>query len=144
MQENSRIATGRTGFVDGMPRLFLRIEALAVAAAAVIAYARTGQSWWMFFALFLAPDLSMLAYLIGPRSGALIYNAVHNYAGPLLLLVFATSAAAPLGLALGLIWAAHIGVDRLLGYGLKHVEGFAFTHLGRIGRVPLAASDPLP
>ena len=39
-----------------------------------------------------------------------------------------------LQLALALIWLAHIGFDRLLGYGLKSTEGFGFTHLGRIGK----------
>ena len=34
---------------------------------------------------------------------------------------------------LGLVWAAHIGVDRALGLGLKYGAGFGFTHLGRIG-----------
>lgn len=35
----------------------------------------------------------------------------------------------------GLIWCAHIGFDRALGYGLKYPEGFGFTHLGRIGQL---------
>ena len=33
-----------------------------------------------------------------------------------------------------MIWCAHIGFDRALGYGLKSAAGFEFTHLGRIGR----------
>ena len=36
--------------------------------------------------------------------------------------------------ALALIWIAHIGLDRALGYGLKYATGFGDTHLGRIGR----------
>jgi hypothetical protein len=32
-----------------------------------------------------------------------------------------------------LIWIAHIGFDRLMGYGLKIGPGFKDTHLGRIG-----------
>ena len=39
-----------------------------------------------------------------------------------------------IGLGLGLIWCAHIGFDRALGYGLKSPEGFRLTHLGKIGR----------
>ena len=35
--------------------------------------------------------------------------------------------------AVALIWAAHIAVDRALGYGLKYGAGFGLTHLGRIG-----------
>jgi hypothetical protein len=41
--------------------------------------------------------------------------------------------ARPLVLALGLVWLAHIGVDRLLGYGLKYNDNFQHTHLGWIG-----------
>ena len=33
-----------------------------------------------------------------------------------------------------MIWLAHIGIDRALGYGLKYSTGFGFTHLGRIGK----------
>jgi hypothetical protein len=39
----------------------------------------------------------------------------------------------PLAGPLALIWLAHIGIDRALGYGLKYASGFGFTHLGRIG-----------
>ena len=38
-------------------------------------------------------------------------------------------------LSLGLIWLAHIGFDRALGYGLKYTQGFRYTHLGRVGGV---------
>lgn len=39
-----------------------------------------------------------------------------------------------LPVALGLVWLAHIGLDRLLGYGLKYRDHFQHTHLGRLGR----------
>jgi hypothetical protein len=31
-----------------------------------------------------------------------------------------------------LIWIAHIGVDRALGYGLKYPSSFKDTHLQRV------------
>ncbi|MEF9606012.1 DUF4260 family protein, partial [Paracoccus sp. PXZ] len=34
----------------------------------------------------------------------------------------------------GGLWLAHVGFDRVLGYGLKLPSGFRDTHLGRIGR----------
>jgi hypothetical protein len=34
---------------------------------------------------------------------------------------------------IALIWAAHVGIDRALGLGLKYTAGFGITHLGRIG-----------
>jgi hypothetical protein len=121
------------GFVNGAPRLLLRAEGLAVATASIAAFNWSGASWWLFAGLFLAPDLSMLFYLAGPRLGAVAYNAVHVYLGPVVLLGGAMALAAPACLAAALIWCAHIGFDRALGFGLKYDEGFAFTHLGRIG-----------
>jgi len=122
------------GFVNGAPRLLLRAEGLAVALAAIMAFRWSGASWWLFAALILAPDLSILCYLAGPRLGAVAYNAVHIYLGPLLLFGVAAAIAAPIAKAAALIWCTHIGIDRLLGYGLKYSDGFTSTHLGRIGR----------
>jgi len=39
----------------------------------------------------------------------------------------------PLTLALGLLWLAHIGMDRLARYGLKYDVSFQHTHLGGPG-----------
>jgi hypothetical protein len=114
--------------------LLLRLEGLAVAAVTALLYARTGASWWLFAALWLAPDLSMLGYLAGPCRGARIYNAIHTYVGPAALAVSALLVHAQVALPLALVWANHIGVDRLLGYGLKYADGFGYTHLGRVGR----------
>jgi hypothetical protein len=126
---------GKTpGFVNGTPRLLLRAEGFAVALASIVAFSQSGASWWFFAALILAPDLSILFYLAGPRLGAIAYNAAHVYLGPILLLGAAAALAAPAGSAIALIWGAHIGIDRLLGYGLKYGGGFTFTHLGLIGR----------
>jgi hypothetical protein len=116
-------------------QLLLRLEGLAVAAATTLLYARTGVSWWLFAALWLWPDLSMLGYLAGACRGARIYNAFHTYVGPAAMGVCACLLHADgVLLAIALTWANHIGVDRLLGYGLKYGEGFGFTHLGRIGK----------
>jgi hypothetical protein len=116
-------------------RLLLRLEGLGVAAVTALLFARTGVSWWWFVALWLVPDLSMLGYLAGACRGARIYNALHTYVGPVVLGVSAYLLRANLTVAaIALIWANHIGVDRLLGYGLKYGEGFGFTHLGRVGK----------
>jgi hypothetical protein len=57
--------------------------------------------------LALAPDLAMVAYAAGPRVGATAYDLVHTY-------------------------LTHIGVDRAIGYGLKHPSGFKDPHLQRV------------
>jgi hypothetical protein len=115
----------------------LRLEGLAMAAVSAQLYARTGASWWLFAALWLAPDLSMLGYLgKRPCRAARIYNAFHTYSVPMVLALASLLLHAGLLTAIVLIWINHIGVDRLLGYGLKYSAGFRFTHLGRVGQKP--------
>jgi hypothetical protein len=121
------------GFVNGAPLLLLQLEGLAVAIVSIVAFSRSGESWRLFAALILAPDLSILFYLAGPRTGAAFYNALHIYLGPIALFAASAALAAPVGIAAALIWCAHIGIDRALGFGLKYGGGFALTHLGRIG-----------
>ncbi|WP_415910196.1 DUF4260 domain-containing protein [Oleiharenicola sp. Vm1] len=120
-------------------RVWLRLEGLTVLLLAALLYRHFDLPWLWFAVFFLAPDLSLLGYLAGPRAGAWSYNLAHSYAGAGLLVAAGLLAprdgpAAAALLAAGLIAAAHIGFDRALGYGLKSPAGFRFTHLGRIGR----------
>jgi hypothetical protein len=120
--------------VAGVPRLLLRLEGAALALLAVTLYWRLGESWLMFVILIMAPDVSFASYLAGPRVGATVYNAVHTTVAPFALATAGLLLPWELAIALSLIWLAHIGVDRALGYGLKYAGGFGLTHLGRIGR----------
>ena len=120
--------------MSGVPRILLRAEGAVLLIVAVILYARAGDSWWLFAILFIAPDLTFLGYLGGARIGAIAYNAAHTLIGPLLLAGAGLSLPASILVSLALIWIAHIGFDRMLGYGLKYAAGFGFTQLGRIGR----------
>ena len=112
----------------------IRVEWMLVAAVAVAFYALIDGSWALFALLLLAPDLSMLGYLAGPRVGAVAYNAFHILAWPAILLLAGFYAGNVLAMEIALIWLVHISVDRALGYGLKLPSGFQDTHLGRIGR----------
>jgi hypothetical protein len=123
-----------TGAVSGGLRTLLRLEGLTLFAAMTLLYALWGGSWWIYFVLFLAPDLGFLGYLAGPKVGAIVYNAAHSYMVPMALMTAGFGFAPPLLLSIAMIWLAHIGFDRALGYGLKYAAGFGFTHLGRIGR----------
>jgi hypothetical protein len=116
--------------------IILRLEGLALAIACLWLFALFHQSWWLFAALILVPDLSMLAYLAGPRVGAALYNAVHSWVlvVALFFLAFYPGSGSPFLLSLPFILGAHIGIDRALGFGLKHRTGFHDTHLGRLGR----------
>ena len=123
--------------------VWLRMEGLAAAALSAILYARSGASWWLFAILWLVPDLSMMGYWAGPRWGARCYNVVHSYVLPVALAIAGFSLHHKIALSIALIWFNHIGVDRLLGYGLKYPAGFGFTHLGRLGKKS-APSAPVP
>jgi hypothetical protein len=123
-----------TGAVTGGLRTLLRLEGLTLFAGMTLLYAVWGGSWWIYVILFLAPDLSFVAYLADARTGAIIYNAAHSYMAPMTLMVTGLALASPLVLSIAMIWLAHIGFDRTLGYGLKYSAGFGFTHLGRIGK----------
>ena len=112
----------------------LRSEALAAFVAGIVIWiANDGSLLWLVPVL-LIPDLSAVGYLINPRVGAVTYNIVHNW----------TIAAVALGLGwwlhssflvfTGAVLLAHVGLDRVLGYGLKLPSSFQDTHLGRIGR----------
>jgi hypothetical protein len=104
-------------------------------------YAVWGGSWWVYAILFLVPDLSFAGYLAGPRAGAVVYNAAHSYMAPMALMTAGFALASPLTLSIAMIWLAHIGIDRALGYGLKYSVGFTFTHLGRIGKDAKATEE---
>lgn len=114
------------------PALFLRAEGGLLLALAVFMYWREGGNWLLFGALLLAPDVGMLGYLAGTRLGALTYNLAHTTLLPGPLTVYGLLAGNTVAAALGLIWLAHIGMDRLVGYGLKYSTRFKDTHLGRV------------
>ena len=111
------------------PRTLLRIEGLAVLVIALGGYFSVDGPLWLLLVLALAPDLSMAGYLAGPRIGSSCYNVVHTYTLPLSLGGFGVWAESRVALLVALIWAGHIGADRLAGYGLKFQSGFTDTHL---------------
>ena len=114
------------------PRVLLHLEGLCVLVAASLVYHAGGYGWWKFVVFFFAPDLAIIGYVMSATIGATIYNAVHTYVavGALWLLgrLLGVASVSPICL----IWLAHIGLDRLLGYGLKYPSGFKDTHLGRV------------
>jgi hypothetical protein len=126
--------TETAGAVTGGVRILLRLEGLTLFVGMTLLYAVWEGSWLVYAILFLAPDLSFAAYLSGPRSGAIVYNAAHSYMVPVALMTTGFALASPLVLSIAIIWMAHIGLDRAFGYGLKYFAGFGFTHLGRIGK----------
>ena len=118
--------------MDRLPRTLLHVEGLVVAVGSLVVYFDVGYGWLLLVVLILAPDLSMLGYLGGARVGALTYDLVHTYAGPVSLGVVGVLGGYETAVQIALVWLAHIGVDRMLGYGLKYPTGFKDTHLQRV------------
>jgi hypothetical protein len=125
------------------PVVLLRVEGAAVCALSVLFYRDVGEPWWRFFVLFLWPDLFMLGYLVSVRVGTRLYNLVHNYVFPVALAAAALHEHSSGLLSFALIWTAHIGADRALGYGLKYPTFFKDTHLQRVGNGQPTLSEGL-
>ncbi len=122
------------GFVTGQVRTLIKIEGLAVLITCLLAYEYFQYDWTLFLILFFLPDIAFLGYLAGPVTGAIVYNITHTYIAALACLVSGLLMQLPELVAGGVIWSAHIGFDRMLGYGLKYETGFSHTHLGLIGK----------
>ncbi len=118
--------------VDRLPRLLLHAEGLALFVGAIALYAYARGSTVMFLVLLLAPDLSMIGYMVNSRVGSRVYNLAHFMALPMLLAVVSLLGGWLLGIQLALIWLVHIGMDRSVGYGLKYDTAFKDTHLQHV------------
>ena len=118
--------------LEGMPRLLLRLEGAAVLAGSLVLYFHEGFGWLALVLLVLAPDLAMVGYAAGERVGSVTYDLAHNEVIPIALGVAGLLAGGSLAVQVALIWLAHIGMDRLVGYGLKYPTGFKDTHLQRV------------
>lgn len=116
------------------PILLQRLEGLALFGGGLYAWFVLGGAWWLFALLLLTPDISMLGYLSNARTGAALYNLIHSYPLAALSLALGLWLAIPALSFAGVLVLAHIGWDRMLGYGLKLASSFQETHLGRIGR----------
>ncbi len=112
--------------------MLLHLEGLALFAAAAVVYVDRDYTLWLVLVLFLAPDLGLLGYLAGPRIGAAVYNALHTTTVPIVLGVAALLTDSTLGIEIALIWLAHIGIDRAIGYGLKYEDAPKPTHMQRV------------
>jgi Domain of unknown function (DUF4260) len=133
MRRSGMAQDGASGsFLLARPAAMLRVEGATIVAGSLLLYWTGGGSWWLFALLLLAPDLSMLGYLAGPRVGAVTYNAFHIYPLPAALGFVGLFVGAPLAVSVALVWFAHIGMDRLLGYGLKYPTDFKETHLQKV------------
>ncbi|MBM7586995.1 hypothetical protein JOC86_003547 [Bacillus pakistanensis] len=115
-----------------MPKVLLHLEGLVFFITAVYFYSLNGGSWWLFIFLILTPDIGMLGYLFNRKIGAVVYNLFHTFSVSVLFLLIGFLVDSQTLLSLGLIWIAHISIDRFIGYGLKYDASFKDTHIQRV------------
>jgi len=111
------------------PATLLRAEEAALFIGSILLYNHLHLSWLLFALLILVPDLSMLGYLLNPRTGSALYNLGHVLFLPLPLFLVAYARHWSFLMTISLIWISHIALDRLLGFGLKYPAHFKDTHL---------------
>src|SRR6266545_6707306 len=119
---------------SGSVRALLRLEGGAGLVLAIATYFAEGGNPWLLVPLVVAVDVSMVGYLANARLGAITYNALHTWATGIAVLGAGLWTDTAILAIAGAVLVAHVGMDRVLGYGLKYPTGFADTHLGRIGR----------
>lgn len=118
--------------VIGEPKAWLRLEGLVVLALAIGLFFTTHEPWWLIPLIIFLPDLFMVGYLGNTRIGGFLYNLGHTYLLPAIVCAVSLWQRSDIGLAIGLLWFAHIGMDRVGGYGLKYPDSFKHTHLGSL------------
>jgi len=114
--------------------LLLKLEEGAIFALCILLFSKLDFAWWWFPALLFLPDIGMIGYLINPKIGAYTYNLFHFRLVAAMVAAYAFTYGNDLWKLAAIILVAHISFDRLLGYGLKHVDSFNNTHLGVIGK----------
>jgi Domain of unknown function (DUF4260) len=115
-------------------KTLLNLEDLAKGLAAYWFTIYLGFPWWLFFAWFLAPDLSMVGYLVNTRVGAYFYNLAHHQGTGMVVLMTGVLLTRPDLMFAGALLFGHSAIDRIFGYGLKYTDDFKHTHLGWIGK----------
>ena len=112
----------------------IRLEEALMLALAVYLNSFLPYSAWLYWVLFLTPDLGMIGYLVNSRVGAITYNLLHHKGVAILLYIAGIYLALPIFQFVGLLLFGHSAFDRMLGYGLKYNDSFHNTHLGWIGK----------
>lgn len=115
-------------------KTILKFEELAQLLLSILLFSSIDYAWWWYLALFFAPDIGILGYLINSRTGALFYNLLYHKGIAILLVVIGQFFELPALDLIGLVMFGHAAFDRIFGYGLKYPDDFKHTHLGWIGR----------
>jgi hypothetical protein len=119
-------------------------EGAALLVVSLIAYSSTEHAWWLVPALILLPDVFMGGYLHSTQLGAHVYNVAHATILPAVMVGTGWWAGNSWAMAIGLIWLAHIGMDRSLAFGLKYDDHIQHTHMSGAQRVGALQPTAIP
>jgi hypothetical protein len=113
----------------------LKLEEAAMLLLSVcLFYTQLHFSGWIFWALFLLPDIGIAGYAVNPRVGAVTYNLLHHKGIAIIIYVVGLWMSVETLQLAGLVLFGHSSFDRMFGYGLKYSNDFSNTHLGKIGK----------
>lgn len=115
-------------------KVLLKLEEVLLLLLGLFLFVKMDLAWWWFFVLILTPDIGMLGYVFGNKTGAIVYNLFHHRGIAVLLYLAGVYLGSPILEVIGIILFSHCAMDRIFGYGLKYKKGFGFTHLGEIGK----------
>jgi hypothetical protein len=122
------------GMTTGAVRTWLRLEGLAAFVIGLALFGASGGIWLLLVPLLLLPDVSAVGFFASPRIGTFTYNLFHNWVPGIVTLGIGVWLDSPTVMLAAAILIAHVGMDRVVGYGLKLPNSFHDTHLGRMGR----------
>ena len=114
-------------------KTLLKVEEAAQFVLSIVLFAKLPFVWWIYPALLLLPDLSMLGYAFNVKTGAFTYNLLHHKAVAIIVGVIGLFLANDYWVLAGILLFGHSSMDRMFGYGLKYTRGFKYTHLGEVG-----------
>lgn len=112
----------------------IKIEEILMLALSVYLFSMLNFDWWWYLVFILAPDLSMLAYLLNNKLGAISYNLFHHKGVAILIYLIGIYINNEAVQFTGILLFGHASMDRIFGYGLKYYDSFNHTHLGMIGK----------
>ena len=115
-------------------KVVIKVEEAAMFFLSIYLFNQLHFAWWWFALLLLAPDLSMVGYLLNNKIGAICYNIFHHKAVAIIFYITGLYLHNETLQFAGLILFGHASMDRMMGYGLKYSEGFKFTHLSVVGK----------
>jgi hypothetical protein len=110
-----------------IPYIFSKVESIVIAIFSIFLYIQEDGTVFLYFILWLIPDIGMLGYLINKKIGAITYNLFHFYPIPVFLILLSQVSTTLNLVLIAIIWISHIAIDRALGYGLKYGTGFKNT-----------------